>query len=112
MSTFKNTPELHKKVDYQVIANGWFQLYFSNGAIGADTVWLENEGYEIAEFNCRGISDLLNQFKEYFNFPAYFHHNFDSLNDCLRDIEIKGIGLVVILKHIDSLKKDETDSLL
>jgi hypothetical protein len=24
MSTFKNTPELHKKVDYQVIANGFY----------------------------------------------------------------------------------------
>lgn len=50
MSAFKNTPELYKRVDYRIIANGRFQLYFSDGAIGADRGWLENEGYEIAEF--------------------------------------------------------------
>ena len=112
MSTFKNIPEIFKRIDYQIIANGWFQLYFSNGVLRSDITWLEKENYEIAEFSCRGLSNLFNQFNDYFHFPNYFWHNFNSFNDCLRDIEIKGIGLAIVLKHIDSLKKDVADILL
>lgn len=112
MSAFKNTPELRERVDYQIIANGWFQLYSGPGGIDADKLWLENEGYEIAEFDCHGMSNLLNQLKEHFDFPPYFHHSFYSLDDCLENIEISGIGLVVIFKHIDSLAKHEIKCLL
>jgi len=111
MSIFKNTLEVHKRVDYQIFSNGWFQLYFSSGAIGLDKTWLETEGYEIAEFSCHGFSNLMSQFNEYFSFPAYFHHNLNSLNDCMRDVEIKKIGLVIILKNIEGLKKDARDGL-
>ena len=112
MSTFKDIPETQHRIDYQIIANGWFQLYYSNGVLGSDITWLENEGYEILQFSCGGKSNLLEQFREQFMFPEYFHHNFNSLNDCLRDIEIRGIGMAIVLRNIDSLKKDISDSLL
>ncbi len=112
MSTFRITPELNKRIDYQIISNGWFQLYFSNSVLETDISWLESEGYEILQFSCGGKSNLLEQFREQFQFPKYFHHNFNSLNDCLRDIEIRGIGMAIVLRNIDSLKKDISDSLL
>jgi RNAse (barnase) inhibitor barstar len=112
VSTFKITPELHQRIDYQIISNGWFQLYYSNSVLGTDISWLESEGYEILQFNCSEKSNLLEQFREQFRFPKYFHHNFNSLNDCLRDIEIRGIRMAIVLKNVNSLKKDISDSLL
>lgn len=112
MSTFRETPDLHKRIDYQIVENGWFQLYYSNRSISEDILWLEKNKYEIAEFTCNGLDNLLKQFKEYFYFPAHFHNNFNSLNDCLRDIEIKKNGLVIILKQLDSLKNETINNLL
>lgn len=112
MSTFKITPELHKRIDYQIISNGWLQLYFSHGVLKEDLSWLEKEGYEILQFNCSHLNHLMEQFKEQFRFPNYFHNNLDSLNDCLRDIEIRGIGIAIVLKNIDNLKKEFSDNLL
>ncbi|KAF2082701.1 barstar family protein [Flavobacterium sharifuzzamanii] len=112
MSSFKNSPELYKKIDYQIVANGWFQLYLSNTILGNDIEWLENEGYEIVQFKCNSESKLFEQFREQFLFPKYFHHNLNSLNDCLRDIEIKGIGMAIVFKNADSLKKDILDRVL
>ncbi len=112
MSAFKEHPELHKQVDYQIAVNGWVQFYRSNGALGNDQNWLDQAGYTTAEFHCHGLSHLFDQFNEYFHFPSYFHHNLNSFNDCLRDIEINGIGLIIVLKNLDNLKKEDSESLL
>lgn len=112
MSTFKDSPELHQRVDYRIIINGWHKVYFGNAALDADIVWLDKDNYEIVEFSCHGLSNLFSQFNAQFNFPAYFHHSFDSLNDCLQDIEIKRTGLVIVLKHLDNLKTDDALCLL
>jgi RNAse (barnase) inhibitor barstar len=106
MSSFKNSSELFKKIDYQIIANGWFQLYLSSAILGNDIGWLENEGYEIIQFECNTENNLFEQFREQFLFPKYFHHNLNSLNDCLKDIETKGIGMAIVFKNADNLKKD------
>jgi RNAse (barnase) inhibitor barstar len=112
LSIFKLTPKLSKKIDYQIVKNGWLQLYLSNGTLENDISWLESEGYEIIQFNCISKRILLDQFKKQFQFPTYFHNSLDSLADCLEDIEVKGIGMALILKKLDTLKKEDSDSIL
>ncbi len=112
LSTFRKVPERHQQVDYKIIVNGWIFFYKSNGELGKDQDWLNKAGYIIAEFNCHGISNLLTQFNEYFHFPSYFRNNLDALNDCMEDIEISGTGLVIVLKNLDKLKKEDSECLL
>lgn len=112
MSTFKKTPEIYGQIDYQVVRNGCVRFYRNVGSLGADITWLDKAGYLVTEFNCHGISNLLEQFNEYFHFPSYFRNNLNALNDCLDDIEISGTGLVIALKNVDNLKKDDSEALL
>ncbi len=112
MSTFKESPELYKQIDYQVVRNGFVRFYQSAGELGNDLMELDKSGYTITEFNCHGISNLLEQFNEYFHFPPYFRNNLDALNDCLEDIGISGVGLVIVLRNLDNLKKEDAETLL
>jgi RNAse (barnase) inhibitor barstar len=112
MSTFKKTPELYGQVDYQIIRDGFIRFYKSIGELGNDSAWLGKAGYSVTEFNCHGISNLLEQFNEFFHFPSYFRNNLDALNDCLEDIEISHPGLVIVLKNLDNLKRDDSSVLL
>lgn len=112
MSTFKESPELYKRIDYQVVRNGFIRFYQNTGELGKDVIALDQFGYTITEFNCNGISNLLEQFNEYFHFPSYFRNNPDAFNDCLEDINISGIGLVIVLRNLDNLKKEDGETVL
>lgn len=112
MSAFKESPELYKQIDYQVVRNGFIRFYQNAGELGGDVMELDKSGYTITEFNCHGISNLLEQFNEYFQFPAYFRNNLDAMNDCIQDIDISGVGLVIVLKNMDNLKKEDAETLL
>jgi RNAse (barnase) inhibitor barstar len=112
MSTFRESPELYKQIDYKIVRNGCFLFYRSSGELGNDLMQLDKSGYTIAEFNCHGISNLLEQFNKQFHFAPYFRNNLDALNDCIEDIEINGTGLVIALKNLDNLKKDDSEMLL
>lgn len=112
MSIFKESPELCKQIDYQIVRNGFIRFYEKTGELGSDVMELDKSGYTITEFNCHGISNLLEQFNEYFQFPAYFRNNLDAFNDCIADIDISGIGLVMVVRNLDNLKKEDVETLL
>lgn len=112
MSTFKESPELYKQIDFQIVRNGFIRFYENAGELGNDVMELDKSGYTITEFNCHGIRNLLEQFNEYFHFPPYFRNNLDTLNDCIQDIGISGVGLVMVLRNLDNLKKEDCEALL
>lgn len=46
------------------------------------------------------------------NFPSYFSHNWDSLDECLNDLEWIDYGsLIIVLKDEESLLSHETYNL-
>jgi RNAse (barnase) inhibitor barstar len=105
VSSFKDTLETKSKIDYQVIANGWHKIYYDNGNMETDLSLLEEHGYEILKFKCKSTSNLYKMINDHFKFPDYFHHNLDSLADCLEDINIKGIGMAIVFKNMDNLNE-------
>lgn len=112
MSTFKESPDLYKQIDFQIVRNGFIRFYQNAGELGNDVIELDKSGYTITEFNCHGISNLLEQFNGYFHFPPYFRNNLDALNDYIQDIGISGVGLVIVLRNLDNLKKEDCEALL
>ena len=112
MATFKDNSDSRQRIDFRIISNGWFQLYLSQGVLSKDVRWLEEEGYEVVCLDCSEPSSLMAQIKNRLSLPPYFHDNLDSLNDCLRDIRIKGIGLVVVFNHLDCLKIPDIHDIL
>ncbi len=112
MSTFKESPERYKQIDYQIVSDGFVRFYENAGELGNDVMELDKSGYTITEFNCHGINSLLGQFNEYFHFPPYFRNNLDALNDCIQDIGISGVGLVIVLRNLENLKKEDCEALL
>lgn len=46
------------------------------------------------------------------DFPDYYGENFNALNDCLSDIEIKGSGVVIVFRNFQNLDKFIAHTLL
>lgn len=111
MSTFKDEPATWSRVDYAIVKLGWCQLYLSNRVLAEDVSWLANHSYEVLEFSCGG--SIYKQLGEHLCFSdTYNERSIDSLVDCLRDICPHGIGLAIVLRHVDSLPAAEAHMLL
>ncbi|MEO1623932.1 MAG: barstar family protein [Bacteroidota bacterium] len=112
MGTFKDTKEVYARVDFQIIRNGWCQCYWKRGILEQDLDWLVDQGYELASFDCHGLAHLMKQIKERFYFPDFFRPNFNALSDCLIDLEWRAIGLVVVFRSLDRLKREDAHTLM
>ena len=112
MTKFKDTPETLERVDFRILSNGGIRLYRDRRLLSADLAWLEREGYEMVHFDCSGFQHLMSRMKQEFYPPDYFHGSLDSLNDCLRDIRVKGIGMVVVFNRMDQLQYDIIHTIL
>ena len=63
---------------------------------------MEQHHYQVYEIECgKGFLHIYKQLEDLFFFSNYAHKNFNSLNDILRDIQIHGKGLVLVLKNIE-----------
>ena len=52
------------------------------------------------------------QLKEKLDFPDYYGENFDALRDCLSDLNIIKTGLVLVFRHLDTIKKQIAHAIL
>lgn len=58
---------------------------------------------EIDCINCKDKDSLLKVIANKFDFPDYFSYNWDSLDECLSDIEWINSNVILILKNIEYL---------
>lgn len=67
---------------------------------------------EIECSNCKDKQSLMIEMFNKLNFPSYFSYNWDSLDECLNDLEwIEYESLIIVLKDIEYLLVNETYNL-
>ncbi len=88
-------------IDYCIAKANFHRNYDAYEELKTDLRWLEEHHYQIDYKYGKGFSHIYNQFDELFFFPGYAHKNLNSMIDVLRDIEIYGKGLVLVLRNIE-----------
>jgi hypothetical protein len=77
-----------QRYDFQLLKNGFVHLYWSPRAFEGGVDSLAELGYKIVALDAAQwtTDDLLGELGRALDFPDYYGHNFDALNDCLRDV--------------------------
>jgi len=94
--------EYWKRKDWDLLQNGPISLYYRQEVLQNDLEWLREHDYEIDDFNCgewQTKLDLHEALADQLDFPGYYGHNLDALNDCLCDIAVPDQGGRVIVFH-------------
>lgn len=58
---------------------------------------------------CKDRSDLFSEFARLLEFPSYFGHNWDALDECITDLEWMPVrGYILLIKNADQLLSGDT----
>jgi RNAse (barnase) inhibitor barstar len=91
----------------------WVQLLVLKKAQDFDFKSLQNQ---LSEFvikvidgnKCKSRSDLFSELAHLFEFPSYFGHNWDALDECITDLEwMPGRGYILLIKNADQLLSED-----
>lgn len=115
MAVFENTPEEWRRLDWQILQNGWTSLYWQESILNTDLDWFRQEKYKILELDCSKWTDESRIHKDLqgvLGFPDYYGENLNALNDCLSDMEIIETGLLIVFRHFQVVEKELAHKLL
>ncbi|SRR5579871_1060607 len=115
MAVFENNPDEWQRLDWQILQNGWTSLYWRQSILDNDIDWFKKEKYNIIDIDCTNwavTNQIHKDLKKQLDFPDYYGDNFNALNDCLSELEIKDAGLVIAFRHFQIVDKDLAHSLL
>ena len=115
MSLFKLDSSYNDHLDFQLLQNGWANLYWQENILLSHLEWFKKENYKIVELDCANwtaTNRLLYELGLLLDFPDYYGKNLDALNDCLSHIEINDSGTVVVFKHFQVVEKSFAHTLL
>ena len=103
-------------IELKILGRGWINLYWNEDVINYDIELLMSKNYRVENFDCKfltGIKQLHAELKIRLDFPDYYGHNFDALNDCLStDLVIDENGLVIVFRHLDKFNIKTIHTLL
>lgn len=74
---------------FQLLVNSPVALYWSTGVLDETITWLTGQGYQVVRLDAGGWAkqaDFHRDIKAALDFPDYYGHNLDALNDCMRDV--------------------------
>ena len=59
---------------------------------------------------CKSRSGLFSELTHIFEFPSYFGHNWDALDECVTDLEwMPGRGYILLIKNADQLLSEDAN---
>ncbi|MGH8828759.1 MAG: barstar family protein [Jiangellaceae bacterium] len=103
--------ELPNAVDYRLVHNTFFSMFWASAILDDTVNWLVEAGYNVADLDAeawRSAGDMFEAVASALGFPDYFGRNLDALNDCMRDVAAgdygwprEATGLVMVLKAFD-----------
>jgi RNAse (barnase) inhibitor barstar len=95
---FSDTPDFH------LLRQGSLNFYYKDSILRPDLDWLRDNGYRIVIFDCSAWKTM-NHFHTTISltldFPDYYGKNLDAFNDCIGDVVIKEIGIVLVFKNFE-----------
>jgi hypothetical protein len=92
MAIFKNHPTEWDNQDWTILRNGSICLYWRQEYLNSDVEWFQREKYSVVRFDCLTWTDkgkMHRDFSGKLKFPDYYGSNYDALDECLEDIELK-----------------------
>jgi RNAse (barnase) inhibitor barstar len=95
---------------------GFVIMYWRPAVLEAARTELAGHGFRVVELDAAGWTtdaDLHRDFAATLDFPDYYGHNLDALNDCLRDVvgsSDTATGLALILRHYDAFARRRKDT--
>jgi len=115
MAVFRNHPSEWNDLDWTILRSGSISVYRRQEYLNSDIDWFQKEHYNVVRFQCSTWTseDKMHQdLRDKLGFPDYYGSNYNALNDCLEEIEMKDTGLVIVFEHFDQLQNDTRQMLL
>jgi RNAse (barnase) inhibitor barstar len=115
MPVFNNDPSEWQRLDWTILQDNSPNIYWRQQYLEEDIAWLESEGYQIVRLDCSSWSDdnlFHTDLYKKVQFPDYYGRNFNALNDCMRDLESREAGLVIVLEHFDAWDSEMGQALI
>ncbi|WP_162053716.1 barstar family protein [Pontibacter pamirensis] len=115
MPVFQNTPEEWQRLDWSILQNGYVCLYSRPEFLLIDISWFRKERYRVHELDCSRWEEeqkMHDELKQKLRFKDTYASSFSSLKDSLKEIDITGKGMVLVLHHFDTLENETAQILL
>jgi hypothetical protein len=77
------------RLDFRLMLNSAVTLFWRTELFAAAVAWLRRHGYTLVSLDASGWTsdaDLHRDIAAALDFPAYYGHNLNALNDCMRDV--------------------------
>ncbi|MEU7609840.1 barstar family protein [Micromonospora sp. NPDC049204] len=104
--------ELGHDLDLRLLTNTSVTLFWRSAILDQTTAWLSAHGYQVTRIDAAHWAterDLHRDIAAALDFPHYYGHNLDALNDCMRDVVSQGYGwasnttgLALVFRSYDS----------
>ena len=95
MSAFKPDDDLRGDVAYRLMSSSFVRLFWRSALFDQTLDWLRAHGYHVVRVDASTWTqeaDLHRDIAVALDFPDYYGHNLDALNDCLRDVAVGAYG--------------------
>ncbi|WAH98140.1 barstar family protein [Arthrobacter sp. MMS18-M83] len=89
MNAFDSEADLEHDLDFRLLINTAVSLFYRRHVFDETTTWLAEQGYQVTILDASSWSseaEMHGAISETLDFPSYYGHNLDALNDCLRDV--------------------------
>ena len=107
------TPKLTLSTYLQSTKAPWSSLLVVKAGQRAESLIHAPDGYKLKVIKgakCQTTAGLLSEFARALNFPDYFGHNWDALEECLADLEwLPAKGYILLLTDAAQVLPDDED---
>jgi hypothetical protein len=119
MAAFDPSVRTSNDLDYWLTRNTFVTMFWRIGILDEAVSWLREHEYDIVTIDTTAWSDerdLHRDLAQALKFPDYYGHNYNALNDCLRDVAVadygvdpSATGLVLVLRGFAAFARSHPD---